>query len=132
MWLYFGIRRAGTAYYALDVTDPSAARDLWHIGPDALPGAGEAWSTPTIARVRVAGETQNGEHFVLIVGGGYDGRMNSSGNRLFISTPRRVGLLWSAGRRQQRHVGAAARPGSLAGAHALSDCGPCERGGHGQ
>ena len=96
VWLYFGVRRAGTAYYALDVTDPSVARVLWHITADGLPGAGESWSTPTIARVNVAGETQNGEHFVLILGGGYDTRANSSGNRVLMLDAAAGHLLWSA------------------------------------
>ena len=96
VWLYFGVRRAGTAYYAFDVTEPSVPRLLWHIGMDEVPGAGEAWSTPTIARVRIAGETQNGEHFVLIVGGGYDSRMNGTGNRLFMLDAATGHVLWIA------------------------------------
>ena len=96
VWLYFGIRRAGTAYYALDVTDPNVPRLLWHVDANELPGAGEAWSTPTLARVRVAGETQNGEHFVLIVGGGYDSRMNGTGNRLFMLDAATGRVLWVA------------------------------------
>jgi type IV pilus assembly protein PilY1 len=34
--------------------------------------AGESWSTPAIARVDVAGETQNIDNAVVIIGGGYD------------------------------------------------------------
>jgi type IV pilus assembly protein PilY1 len=96
VWLYFGVRRAGTAYYALDVTDPSAARLLWRVGADELPGAGESWSTPTIARVKVGGEVQNGEHFVLVLGGGYDKQANTSGNRVFIVDAASGRLLWWA------------------------------------
>jgi type IV pilus assembly protein PilY1 len=97
VWLYFGIRRAGAAYYALDVTDPTVPQLLWHIGADQLPGAGESWSAPTIARVRVGGETQNGEHFVLIVGGGYDSRMNGTGNRVFMLDAATGHVLWVGG-----------------------------------
>lgn len=97
VWLYFGVHGAGTAYYALDVTDPSVARPLWRIGADVLPGAGESWATPTIARVKIAGETQNGEHFVLVIGGGYDDRVSGTGNRLYIVDASTGRLLWSAG-----------------------------------
>lgn len=50
----------------------------------------------TIARVRIAGDTQNGERFVLVLGGGYDGLMNKSGNRLFVIDAATGRLLWSA------------------------------------
>lgn len=96
VWLYFGVQSAGVAYYALDVTAPSAARLLWRIDTGELPGAGESWSTPTIARVKVSGATQNGEHFVLILGGGYDARANASGNRIFMVDAATGRLLWSA------------------------------------
>jgi type IV pilus assembly protein PilY1 len=96
VWLYFGARRAGAAYYALDVTDPSVPRELWHIGADSLPGAGEAWSTPTLARVRIAGEVQNGEHFVLLIGGGYGDGTGEAGKRLFMLDAATGRLLWSA------------------------------------
>jgi len=97
VWLYFGVHSAGTAYYALDVTDPSVARLLWRIGADELQSAGQSWSTPTIARVRVGGELQNGEHFVLILGGGYDAHANTRGNRVFIVDAATGRKLWAAG-----------------------------------
>jgi type IV pilus assembly protein PilY1 len=97
VWLYFGARRGGPVYYALDVTDRSGPRVLWKIGPDVLEGAGEAWSTPTIARVRVAGATQNGEHFVLVIGGGYDKSANHRGHRIFMVDAATGHLLWFAG-----------------------------------
>jgi len=114
VWLYFGVRSAGTAYYAIDVTDPGAARLLWHINADGLPGAGQSWSTPALARVKVAGEVQNGEDFVLILGGGYDARANASGNRVFMLDAATGRLLWSAGT-----AGVTAAPsGSAAGTNA--------------
>ena len=97
VWLYFGTRRSGPFYYALDVTDRNVPRVLWKIGADVLKGAGEAWSTPTIARVKVAGATQNGEHFVLIIGGGYAEAASPNGRRLFMVDAATGHLLWSAG-----------------------------------
>src|SRR5687767_8748556 len=72
VWVYFGLRRGGRHYYALDVTDRLSPRLMWKAGPDELPGVGETWSTPSLARVRVGGATQNGENLVVILGGGYD------------------------------------------------------------
>ena len=84
LWLYFGLRRGGPFYYALDVSFRGPPQVLWKLGASDLPGLGEAWSTPTIARVRIAGAAQNSEHFVLILGGGYDDTPGRSGNRIFM------------------------------------------------
>ena len=97
VWLYFGVHSAGAAYYALDVTDPTVARLLWRVGSEELPGAGQSWATPTIARMKIGGEMQNGEYFVLVLGGGYDTRTSTSGNRLFIVDAATGRLLWSGG-----------------------------------
>jgi hypothetical protein len=114
VWLYFGLKRGGPLYYALDVS-ARAPEVLWSAGAEAMPGLGEAWSTPTIARVRVSGARQNGEHFVLVIGGGYRGdgagggtggaggagdsaiEAVGAGNRLFMLDAASGQLLWSAG-----------------------------------
>jgi type IV pilus assembly protein PilY1 len=92
VWLYFGLRRAGAAYYALDISDRNQPHLLWRVDGTTLNGLGDAWSTPTIARVRIAGATQNSEHFVLIFGGGYDSA--GGGNRLFMIDAATGHLLW--------------------------------------
>jgi type IV pilus assembly protein PilY1 len=92
VWLYFGLRRAGAAYYALDISDRNHAKLLWEADATILIGLGDAWSTPAIARVRIAGAKQNGEHFVLIFGGGYD--TAGGGNRLFLIDAASGHLLW--------------------------------------
>lgn len=104
VWAFFGMRRGGRWYYALDITDRSRPRLLWKIGPSDLPGVGETWSAPTIARVRVAGATQNGENLVLIFGGGYDEAQenynyvtDTSGHRLYMVDAASGELLWYAG-----------------------------------
>ena len=92
-------------YYALDVTNKNAPRFLWSIGEDVLPGLGQAWSAPEIARVDVAGATQNSQKLVLIFGGGYDPieevgpfqDENSVGNRIFMVDALYGTLLWWAG-----------------------------------
>ena len=98
VWLYFGLRRAGPFYYALDISDPSRSRVLWKRGADSLDGLADAWSPPAIARVRISGAAQNGEHFVLIVGGGYaNATPANAGNRIFMLDAATGQPLWSAG-----------------------------------
>ena len=48
VWLYFGLKRAGAYYYALDVTRRTP-RVLWAADRAAVPGLAEAWSTPAVA-----------------------------------------------------------------------------------
>jgi type IV pilus assembly protein PilY1 len=104
VWIYFGMRRGGRFYYALDVTDRNTPHLLWKLGPDALPGVGETWSTPAITRVRIDDATQNGEKFVLLMGGGYDDAeenynftTDTSGHRIFMVDAATGNLLWYAG-----------------------------------
>lgn len=69
-FLYFGMRRGGNTYFAVDVTDPYAPRLVWQIS-DATPGfqfLGETWSRMTPATVNDSGTPRR----VLIFGGGYD------------------------------------------------------------
>lgn len=77
--IFFGQRRGGNHYFALDVTNKTAPKFMWTSETAQLPGIGESWSTPAIARVVVQGETQNTQHFVLIFGGGYDANEDSAG-----------------------------------------------------
>lgn len=96
VWVYVGLRRGGRYYYALDATERTRVQLLWKIGPAELPGVGETWSTPTLARVKVAGVTQNGEHLVVILGGGYDETLPSA-HRIYIVDAATGHLLWYAG-----------------------------------
>jgi len=101
VWLYFGLKRGGPWYYALDVTG-RAPRVLWKAGSSQLDGLGEAWSAPTIARVRIAGAKQDAQHFVVIVGGGFSPDSSATGNRILMLDAATGRLLWSAG----NHAGA--------------------------
>ena len=67
--LIFGMRRGGTTYYAVDVTNRNSPQVLWSY---RVTNGGESWSTPVVARVDVAGVTQNVDKAVVVVGGGYD------------------------------------------------------------
>jgi type IV pilus assembly protein PilY1 len=108
--VYFGMRRGGRSYYALDVTDRHRPKMFWRIGASAtgakfMPGIGETWSPPAIARVVVGdGAGQNSQRLVLVFGGGYDPtqedtvfKTDTSGNRIYMVDAVTGALLWFAG-----------------------------------
>jgi len=66
----FGLRRGGSNYYALDVTDPGNPKFLWEIGPETtgFSEMGQTWSTPQIGKIKYG----SGEKVVCFIGGGYD------------------------------------------------------------
>jgi type IV pilus assembly protein PilY1 len=111
VWLYFGMRMgqdvSGRSYYfALDVTDRDRPVVSWVLGPSELPGLGQTWSTPTIARVNVGPggiANDNAQKYVLIFGGGYDmaaetptNTVETVGNRIFMVDAETGKLLWTA------------------------------------
>ncbi len=67
VYLLFGLRRGGSSYYALDVTNRNAPELLWIV---RQPEFGQSWSTPVVTRVDIEGRT--GDNAVVIIGGGYD------------------------------------------------------------
>jgi type IV pilus assembly protein PilY1 len=68
--IIFGMRRGGGNYYALNVTDKNSPQLLWQFSDS---GIGQSWSTPTVARIRMAaGYGQNSDDAVVVIGGGYD------------------------------------------------------------
>jgi type IV pilus assembly protein PilY1 len=91
MWLFFGVQRA-SSYVALDATERTRMSVLWSRGLETLPGIGEAWSVPSVARVRVGGR----EHFVVIAGGGYSDEPVVA-HRIFMLDAESGARLWSAG-----------------------------------
>jgi type IV pilus assembly protein PilY1 len=81
-YLYFGLRRGGQAYYALDVSVQNSPLLLWKITPTqvclgsnhtcaAAPAAyaemGQTWSTPAVVNM-----ASNPSNPTLVVGAGYD------------------------------------------------------------
>jgi type IV pilus assembly protein PilY1 len=97
VWLYFGLRRGGRRLLALDATDPARPELLWEKGGAELPAIGEIWSAPTVARAHVAGSPQSPEHWVVLIGGGYDGASSTAGHRVFMLDAASGDLLWYAG-----------------------------------
>lgn len=105
VYLFFGMRRGGDFYYALDVSDPSAPALLWRIDGTALPGLGQSWSTPVPTRIEVAGAAQNPDKLALVIGGGYEPDQDNPaastdllGNSLYIVDSVTGALLWHGGK----------------------------------
>ncbi len=75
--IYFGMRRGGSNYYAMDVTNRSNPRLEWVIkgGEGDFEELGQTWSEMTPARVKINGAVRN----VLVFGGGYDTRQDPAG-----------------------------------------------------
>ena len=101
--LFFGMRRGGTSYYGLDVTQRDSPQVLWRLDAGELPGLGQSWSTPAPTRIRIQGAAQNSLSLVLVFGGGYDpsqdrydGSTDALGNALYIIDALDGSLLWRA------------------------------------
>ena len=104
-YLYFGMRRGGGNYYALDVTDPEEPKWMWTItgGEGDFAELGQTWSTPQLTRVMSKGS----ETMALVFAGGYDTnqddlsktvRSNDGiGRAIFIVDAKTGDKIWSAG-----------------------------------
>ena len=103
--IVFGMRRGGSSYYALDVTDKNKPELLWWV---AAPAFGQSWSTPSIARIEINDPniTQNADNAVVIIGGGYDtahdslshpAADDSNGAGIFFLDLKSGEILWRAG-----------------------------------
>lgn len=77
-WLFFGVRRGGSSYYALNVTNPASPSLMWYKDPSSarFENLGQTWSKPQV--VRSAYNTDPG-HLVVVFGGGYDTNKDASG-----------------------------------------------------
>ncbi|MDF1762266.1 MAG: PilC/PilY family type IV pilus protein [Oleibacter sp.] len=113
LYLYAGMRRGGSSYYALDITDPTNPSFVWQINgpyqttvqnvPSTTSGfsrLGQTWSKMNVAQVRWG----NSNKVVLIFSGGYDidnddETVNSPddiGNTLYMVDAETGALLWDA------------------------------------
>ena len=97
--LFFGLRRGGNSYYALDVTDPDSPAMLWKLtNTGDFSELGMSFSTPRVSTVKF-GPTSTP---VIIFGGGYDpdkdsGTANDNeGNAIFIVNALTGALVWKA------------------------------------
>ncbi|HXQ31300.1 MAG TPA: PQQ-binding-like beta-propeller repeat protein [Steroidobacteraceae bacterium] len=115
VYLVYGSGRGGSAYYGFDITSKTSPVLLWRDGSAELPSVGESWSTPAIARIRIAGTQQNSQHLVAIVGGGDDPvgghgkpHVAQRGNAIYMLDLLSGELLWHAGPGSARGAGRSA------------------------
>lgn len=67
--LYFGMRRGGTSFYALDVSNINSPMLLWKKSSSNYPSMGQSWSPPYLAKVT---DSDGAPREVVIITGGYD------------------------------------------------------------
>ncbi|QIB66351.1 pilus assembly protein [Kineobactrum salinum] len=111
-WVYFGLRRGGYSYYALDVSNPDVQPTLrWKISQTSggdFDELGLTFSTPVVGRVSHDGDPVD----VLIFAGGYNGGWDDNyssrvgkdagdaddavGNAIYIINARTGALIWKA------------------------------------
>ncbi|MFT5788193.1 MAG: type IV pilus assembly protein PilY1 [Shewanella sp.] len=67
-YVYMGMRRGGSSYYALNISDPDSPSLMWTITSDSdgFSELGQSWSDPVVTTI------PGHEGPVLIMGGGYD------------------------------------------------------------
>ena len=103
VYLFFGLRRGGSVYYALDVTNPDAPSLLWRLDGTDLPRLGQTWSSPVPTRIKVGSD----ERHVVIFAGGYDTahdnedeapRTDGLGNAIYIVDSAQGDLIWHGAR----------------------------------
>ncbi|MCH2089510.1 MAG: pilin biogenesis protein [Pseudoalteromonas sp.] len=73
VWAFFGLRRGGNEYYALDITNPNQPKLLWKEplkgGVGDFKELAQSWSKPEVAYINLNGFK---DRPVLIFGAGYD------------------------------------------------------------
>lgn len=77
VWVFFGLRRGGHSYYALDVTNPDQPKLMWKIDNNTagFSELGQSWSTPKVTYLETQGDSP-----VLIFGAGYSTNKDSTGS----------------------------------------------------
>lgn len=82
LYLYIGMRRGGSSYYALDVSSINSPKFMWQINGHSHPSTtrgfdklGQTWSEMT--PIKLSGQTET----MLVFGGGYDIREDNNSIR---------------------------------------------------
>jgi len=104
VWIFFGLRRGGNSYYALNLTQPNSPKKMWKIkgGTGDFADLGQTWSQPKViySKLNISGDTAKP---TLLFGGGYDinkdssgiGTSDSVGKAIYLVDAKTGGLLWS-------------------------------------
>ncbi len=92
-YLFFGLRRGGKSYFALEVTDPDIPALIWKNSY----GSGDSWSQPVLTQLMWKPNTTPKP--VLVFGGGYNedasGIETAGGNEVFIVDAITGSQVWS-------------------------------------
>lgn len=118
VYAYFGMRRGGDNYYAMDVTNKNSPKVLWTIfgGSAGFQDMGQSWSRPILRQVNWGCDT-NGENCttknVLLFAGGYDTVHDNAtapttgdqGAAIYMVDAETGDLLWSAGNNDDNTTG---------------------------
>jgi len=74
--LYVGMRRGGSSYFAIDITDPDDPQLLFTIDPaqTEFAGMGQSWSKPVVKKMDITNHET-----VMIFGGGYSAEQDTAG-----------------------------------------------------
>jgi type IV pilus assembly protein PilY1 len=101
--IFFGMRRGGRNYYALDVTDRDNPQLMWQVlgGQGDFAELGMSWSQPVLGNININGTDTD----VLYFTGGYDPEQDNTdiraedsvGRALFIVNAVTGQLIWSGG-----------------------------------
>ena len=103
VYILFGMRRGGNAFYALDVTNRNSPQVKWRVEATSF---GQSWSRPTIARMDIDDPGLNNDQAVVVIGGGYDGvhdvmphpsNPDTQGAGIFFLDLQTGDVLWRAG-----------------------------------
>ena len=89
-----GLRQGGNAYYALDVSDPSAAgypAYLWEFPQEGAASSltqymGQTWGQPIMTKIKVTIAGKKYERWVAVVTGGYDKTSDPNDNTNYSAT----------------------------------------------
>jgi type IV pilus assembly protein PilY1 len=103
VYIMFGMRRGGSSYYLLDVTNRTNPQVKWRISAAEF---GQSWSTPTVARIDINDPALNADKAVVVIGGGYDvvhdtmphpSTADTQGAGIFFLDLQTGSILWRAG-----------------------------------
>lgn len=104
-WIFFGLRRGGSSYYALDISNPDTAPKLmWKIDSSTAGFSllGQSWSKPKVgySKLNASGDVASP---VVFIGGGYDTNKDltgpatedTKGNSVYMLDAKTGSLIWS-------------------------------------
>lgn len=104
VWIFFGLRRGGSSYYALDISNPDNPSLMWQIeaGTTGFKELGQTWSSPKVGYSKL-NFTEGVPKPVLFFGGGYGtlkdndgvGEADSVGRAIYMVDAETGNLKWS-------------------------------------